>query len=369
VSAISHDANGNLIGDGNLTFVYDDNNRLIQVVSPQSVVISQYSYDALGRRISKTVGPDVSVYFYRYDRIIEERDGSNNVQVTYTYGNYIDEVLTKDAGSDRYYYHQNTLWSVHALTDAAGAVVERYTYDAYGQITILDPSFLPLSSAPLAYFTFTGREYDAETGLYHYRARTYGPGLGRFYSRDPLGYMGGISLYEYCRSASINFIDPTGWDPTYYYTATSAEAFKTWYKGLWIEKVGEDAVENTEAIQLALGAAHAAYSNILSAGAEAAVEAAMHIIECHIIALNIASTGGHSGQLDYKLNELSFFEVPMPIHVPIVAGPLPMMEVGLAGVFKWGCMGSGGFNYFFEFNGQVKTAGSCEAGECLSVCP
>jgi RHS repeat-associated protein len=210
VSAISHDANGNLIQDANYDYTFDENNRLIQVVSPPSSVISQYAYDALGRRISKVVGSATTVFLYDNARIIEERDGSNNVQVTYTYGNYIDEALTKDAGSDRYYYHQNTLWSVHALTDAAGAVVERYAYDAYGQITILDPSFLPLSSAPLAYFTFTGREYDGETGLYHYRARTFGPGLGRFLSRDPLGYVDGMNLYQYVRGMPTIRADPFG---------------------------------------------------------------------------------------------------------------------------------------------------------------
>jgi RHS repeat-associated protein len=211
VSAISHDANGKLIGDGNLTFVYDANNRLIQVVSPQSVVISQYSYDAMGRRISKTVGPVVTVFYYDNARIIESQEtGGSGSVTTYTYGTYIDEVLTLTSSLlplSPYFYHQNTLWSVHALTDVAGAVVERYTYEAYGVITILDQSFLPLGSAPLAYFTFTGREYDAETGLYHYRARTYGSGLGRFYSRDTLGYVDGMNLYEYVRSRPTRYID------------------------------------------------------------------------------------------------------------------------------------------------------------------
>jgi RHS repeat-associated protein len=90
-------------------------------------------------------------------------------------------------------------------------------YDAYGTITVLDPSFLPLTSSPLAYFTFTGREYDGETcppnggaGLYHYRARTYGAALGRFYSRDPLEYVDGMNLYSYVRSQVTRMIDPSG---------------------------------------------------------------------------------------------------------------------------------------------------------------
>jgi RHS repeat-associated protein len=209
VLAISHDHNGNLIQDANYDYTFDENNRLISVSSVPSVVAT-YSYDALGRRISKIVGPDVTVFYYDNARIVEERDGSDSVQATYTFGNYIDEVLTKDAGANRYFYHQNTLWSVHALTDAAGAVVERYTYDAYGTITVLDPSFLPLTSSPLAYFTFTGREFDGETDLYHYRARTYGPGLGRFYQRDVIGYDGGINLYEYVKSNPVVWMDPLG---------------------------------------------------------------------------------------------------------------------------------------------------------------
>ncbi len=34
-------------------------------------------------------------------------------------------------------------------------------------------------------YTFTGREYDKETGLYYYRARYYDPEIGRFISKDP----------------------------------------------------------------------------------------------------------------------------------------------------------------------------------------
>jgi RHS repeat-associated protein len=171
-------------------------------------------YDALGRRISKTVGPDVTVFYYDNARIIEtqETGGSGSV-TTYTYGNYIDEVLTatRPAPLGTLYYHQNTLWSFHALTDAAGAVVERYTYDAYGAPQILTSAFGPLTSSAFGNrFMFTGREWDTECSLYHYRARTYGPGLGRFYSRDPLGYVDGMNLYGYVRGMPMSYADPLG---------------------------------------------------------------------------------------------------------------------------------------------------------------
>jgi RHS repeat-associated protein len=208
-SVVSHDHNGNLTGAGNQTYQYDENNRLVSV-SSVSLWLGSYSYDALGRRISKTTTNSTTIFLYDDARIIEERDAGNVTTATYTYGNYIDEVLTMDRAGSRYFYHQNTLWSVHALTDATGTVVERYTYDAYGTITVLDPSFLPLTSSPLAYFTFTGREFDSESGLYFYRARTYLPTHGRFLSRDPLGYVDGMNLYEYVSGRPMKSVDPRG---------------------------------------------------------------------------------------------------------------------------------------------------------------
>jgi RHS repeat-associated protein len=62
----------------------------------------------------------------------------------------------------------------------------------------------------LAYFTFTGREWDAECSLYHYRARTYSPMLGRFLTRDPLGYVDGMNLYEYVKGRPVHFVDFSG---------------------------------------------------------------------------------------------------------------------------------------------------------------
>ena len=55
-------------------------------------------------------------------------------QATYVYGNYIDEILTMNRGGSDYYYHQNALWSVEAVTNSGGVPVERYRYDAYGVV-------------------------------------------------------------------------------------------------------------------------------------------------------------------------------------------------------------------------------------------
>jgi len=46
--------------------------------------------------------------------------------------------------------------------------------------------------------------------LYHVRHRVYDAGVGRWTRRDPLGYLDGMSLYEYVESAPVENTDPKG---------------------------------------------------------------------------------------------------------------------------------------------------------------
>jgi len=59
--------------------------------------------------------------------------------------------------------------------------------------------------------TFTGRQFDIETGLYYYRARYYNPYIGRFLQTDPIGYGDGMNWYVYCKNNPLRFLDPSGW--------------------------------------------------------------------------------------------------------------------------------------------------------------
>lgn len=219
----TYDADGNLQQDTLHTYGYDEANRLIQVTRlADSAIVGQYFYDAFGRRIAKIANPagvaSTNLYFYDVGRIIEDQDGAGATVATYTYGNYIDEVLTMDRGGQSYYYHQNTLWSPYALTDGTGVVVERYTYDVYGQVVVLDPSYTPLAlnawGTPHSVvgnpWLYTGRELDEETGLYFYRSRYYDAGKGRFLERDTRDYDDGPNLYMYVQDRPTRFVDPTG---------------------------------------------------------------------------------------------------------------------------------------------------------------
>jgi RHS repeat-associated protein len=64
--------------------------------------------------------------------------------------------------------------------------------------------------------TFTGRRFDSESGLYYFRNRYVHAQLGRFVSRDPSGYVDGMSLYA--AYFLLNGTDPMGlwewpWSP------------------------------------------------------------------------------------------------------------------------------------------------------------
>ena len=62
---------------------------------------------------------------------------------------------------------------------------------------------------------FCGYRYDPETRLYYLRNRMFltdarGISVGRWLQRDPIGYAGGVNLYEYVGGRAVTGIDPTG---------------------------------------------------------------------------------------------------------------------------------------------------------------
>ena len=221
----THDNNGNLKDDGSQKYVYDYMNRLCEVRDASNTLVASYKYDALGRRIEKdVVGGATTRYILAGVSIIEEYEGSDIWQASYMQDDRIDhpvameraDIADVDGDSDtaevmRFHYHQQALNSVTEITDPDGTVVEWTTYDAYGKATIYNQNGAAVAiSAVGSPFQFTGREWDGESGLYFYRARTYDRDTGRFLQRDPLGESQGLNLFRYVRNSPTNFRDPSG---------------------------------------------------------------------------------------------------------------------------------------------------------------
>ena len=202
------------------TRVWDIDGHLASV-SEAGQLKASYTYDALGRRIKKTLYDsegNVSkkrLYIRSGQRVLEEykSDGeSTSIDKRYVYGAYVDEVIYAIHGANQeLYYHSDRQYNIRSLTDWKGRAVEYYDYSPYGD-RIINTRWYGKNRSTSAYgnaIGFTGRHLDSETDLYYFRARYYDTKQGRFISRDPAGYVDGLGLYN-GYFASRFMMDPSG---------------------------------------------------------------------------------------------------------------------------------------------------------------
>ncbi|OIO01363.1 MAG: hypothetical protein AUJ51_08505 [Elusimicrobia bacterium CG1_02_56_21] len=189
------------------------------MITPEHNV--QYKYDPLGRRIGKTVDGTVQRYLYDGQDIIADLDATGKPVNTYTNGPGIDEpLIMAKADKTNYFYHADALGNITAITDDTNQIIETYKYKAYGQPTIKNAQGQLINSSTIGNTRmFTAREYEAETGLYYYRARYMDPARGAFTQEDPIKFKGGsLNLFGYVNNVPTKYIDATGMDAVIYNT-------------------------------------------------------------------------------------------------------------------------------------------------------
>ena len=173
---------------------YNNFNQLTTVTKGDEIVT--YDYYANGLRKSKTVDGYTTTHIWDGQNMAGEITGDD-------FTGYLRgaRLIARKMGDNTQYYHFNGHSDTLSMTDENGAVLQNYTYDAFGNLENLHG----LDTNP---FRYCGEYYDVETGFIYLRNRYYDPSMGRFISEDPV--RDGLNWYAYCGNNPVMFVDPWG---------------------------------------------------------------------------------------------------------------------------------------------------------------
>ena len=229
-TSFTFDARGNLTYDGTFYKTYDGENRLVKDSSSPASVIT-YGYDAINRRVVKTINGNTLKYTYSFATPIEERS-SSNILLNRTIFNSLLSPVMNEKDSNIFFYHPNELGSVEALSNSSGRLTESYRYDVYGKLTRFDSLNNPLIGSPAGNrFGFTGQEYDSATGSYRFFYRNYSPETGVFNQRDLIEYEDGMGMYQYVGNNPANGVDTWGLNDCPEENSSSFDFWSVWDTG------------------------------------------------------------------------------------------------------------------------------------------
>jgi RHS repeat-associated protein len=210
-TSYSYDADGNVVekrlaDDRVWKYGWSRAGALASVVTPDDRTIS-FAYDALGRRISKTVDGKTTRWLWNGNAPAHEwtTEGASGDEVTtwvFVPGSFAP--LGKITSDDKSYgIVTDYLGTPREMFDEAGKLAWKAQLDIYGVSNVSD------GDATDCPWRMAGQYEDAETGLYYNRFRYYDPHRGDYISQDPIGLLGGAHLYGYARDP-LNENDPLG---------------------------------------------------------------------------------------------------------------------------------------------------------------
>ena len=166
-------------------------------------------YRADGLRAWKQTANGTTYFIYDGITPVLEMDGTGNVTAVNTFG--ANGLISRHTASGSVFYTFDPQGSIAQRLDATGNLLATSAFDAFGA-----GSSTTAASDPFGYGAQWGYYTDAETGLLLLGHRYYDPASGRFLTRDPIGYAGGINLYAYAANRVPVMNDPSGqYDPGY----------------------------------------------------------------------------------------------------------------------------------------------------------
>ena len=137
-----------------------------------------------------------------------ELDANGSIQALNTFGanGLVSRHTTATNASVFYTFDERG--NLAQRLDSNGVVLSTDLYDAFGARTGTAPP-----SDPWGFGAQWGYQSDNETGLVLCTNRYYDPQQGRFLTRDPIGYAGGVNLYGYTANNPVNEDDADGSNP------------------------------------------------------------------------------------------------------------------------------------------------------------
>jgi RHS repeat-associated protein len=236
--AFTHDADGNLTGDGLWDYTWDAENRLTQIELQTNAITDSdcwqridCDYDHLNRRIRKRIATWNTHsagyrlkrslrYFYDGWNLVGQTDEVTGQRLTFLWGADLSGTLQGAGGvggllamtvhngpeAGSYFYGFDGNGNVAVLVNAAdGSEAARYEYGPFGELI--------RATGPLASinpFRFSTKYQDDETRLIYYGHRYYSAGTGRWLSEDPIAEQGGMNLYGFVGNHATSGFDPDG---------------------------------------------------------------------------------------------------------------------------------------------------------------
>jgi RHS repeat-associated protein len=211
------------------TYTHDYRSRLTQFV--KGATTATYLYDALGRRIRKTVNGTITWFLWDGARLFAEFNGSGARTQRYAYlGSDFAPTQVQD-GNGTFYVHADHLDTPRQATNGSGVLVWKARYEAFGS-TVIDGDPDGNSQLVTLNLRFPGQYADGESGTYNNYFRDYDPAIGRYVDSDPIGLRGGLNLFAYVSNNPLRYSDPYGLSSKEDGEETRAECIKR--AGDWV---------------------------------------------------------------------------------------------------------------------------------------
>jgi RHS repeat-associated protein len=200
-TTFQYDRAGNLLADDHARYSYDAFNRAERVETFDGH-IQLNRYDAEGLRYEMEENGNLVRFIFNQNREVVSEEDARGLNLLIRGTELIASRSNADCARTYYHYASDEMGSITHMVDEAGAVRNRYEYDAWGNITAQE------ETVPNR-FKFTGQQLDPVTQQYYLRARFYNPVIARFTQEDT--YRGdGLNLYAYCANNPVYYTDPTG---------------------------------------------------------------------------------------------------------------------------------------------------------------